>query len=149
MASKYDEMKENQSARKSIKLCWLNVWNIELCQLFLSGRKFFILFSCKPSNLVVFCTSFVSFCLCIQKATKTLCVQLVVGHIYQALSNDWSSFSFLSLIYHSTPMLNLIVFEPMLCVTSNKVTIRREKNSIYLFRMCARVCVFNAHFGWG
>lgn len=100
---------------------------------------FLLVFSC----VVVVRFSFV---LCIQKATKTLCALLVVGHIYQALSNDWSCFfvavvAFVSvllpmlLMYHSTLMLNLIVFEPMLCVTSNKVTIRREKNSIYLFRM--------------
>lgn len=170
--TKYDEIKEPKNRSNNVD--W-TFWNIELCQLSwvehaLSGfyvspniksmsftsSIFFLLHPCH----------FTSFCIHTQeekaRRQKPLCVLLVFGHIYQVLSNDLSSFltwtlfgllldataDGVAILYLSILTLNLIVFEPMLCVTSNKVMIRREKRrkkkpefDLSMIRMC--MCV-----GW-
>lgn len=137
--TKYDKIKV---ARKSIELCW---WNIELCQLsWVKSIPYPVFISTELNRCHLETAIFPSSMpfpflhtheQTLTMATKTLCVLLVCDHIYQVLSNDWSwcflfelvlldvtafavaASSFLELLlYLSVFMLNLIVFEPMLCM---------------------------------
>lgn len=142
---------------------------------FLQWRAFFypIFFICKPWNLcradqhVSFVHSLFAYR---EKATKNImCSARCRSHLSNVIKRmEFSSFGFHSLclsdsvfvsmllLYHSVLMLNLIVFKPMLCVTSNKVTIwweSRKEFDLCFSHICARAdervcvwsCVLNVH----